>query len=905
MAMALIGIALAPAQGAGAGYLVRTRPGKTQAAQPLSRFDFTNSDEVKQWLPTHDVSGLEAKPGGLLIHISGSDPYIHGPARDLPANQRLWLRMRLKSDEGGMGQVFYFTTNTREEDSVRFPVKAGVWDEVRVPVPPLGPGTHFRIDPPGAGGDCLISSMSLEARSHIDEPAWPKPGTPHFRDAQVMMAGDLLLQHDGEKFGSYTVSVAGTPMACGNDSPLIGYESAGKVIWIDVQKSGRTATGLTSHKTGVGIDVRTRFTDPDGGRWEITQDFVPNASRNAIDVTTRVVVSQSRSIVYLPMLTLLPGFGSFGTEKGQGLFCGLEYLDNEPSSSEKDIEGPGHNRRVPDTLKITVPLMAIQARDRYIGLIWDKSSKFSALFDSPDRIFHSGAHVMGVQFPGSNGADREDGALLPYQGTVIPAGQSIELHATIIGGKGKSIVPAVQQYVALRGLPPVPSKGVDLRSYIALASSGWLDSKVSEGGLFRHAWPGGFGLSPAADAPVFMDWLASRTDDSALAKRLTGGSKEALARVGPGDYYGSGVSHVRFPVAPLLHGSIEENITRAEQLARSLLNRFDADGSVPFRQSPGGLDYGRTHFAKDADGLTAQVVMSFLEAAAFCGDRDLINKGIDKLRALDQFSNTVPRGAQTWEVPLHTPDILASAYLVRAYSLGYALTGERHFLDQARYWAWTGVPFLYLVPPTGEPVGLYATIPVLGATQWKAPNWMGLPVQWCGLVYSDALYRLIPYDPNGPWKRLADGITASGIQQSWPTGGKDRQGADRQGLLPDSFNLRAQTRNDSAINPGTLEANAIRLFGGPAPYGFHVFPRSRVLVHAPGEISNAVEGTGTLSFGVLGWSDAHYNVLVLGLPRQPRVFVNGIEDTAGRFEEKSGRLILSLKGSPMVELRWP
>src|SRR5690606_14924416 len=130
------------------------------------------------------------------------------------------------------------------------------------------------------------------------------------------------------------------------------------------------------------------------------------------------------------------------------------------------------------------------------------------------------------------------------------------------------------------------------------------------------------------------------------------------------------------------------------------------------------------------------------EAAAFCGDRELIAQAIDKLKGLEKFRNTVPRGAQTWEVPLHTPDILASAHLVRAFSLGYELTGRPEFLEQAIEWAWTGVPFVYLVNPAGGSVGPYSTIAVLGATNWKAPVWFGRPVQWCGLVYSDALYRL-------------------------------------------------------------------------------------------------------------------------------------------------------------------
>ena len=42
--------------------------------------------------------------------------------------------------------------------------------------------------------------------------------------------------------------------------------------------------------------------------------------------------------------------------------------------------------------------------------------QMSALFDSPDRIFNSDGHAMGIVFPGSKPAEREDGALLPYGG---------------------------------------------------------------------------------------------------------------------------------------------------------------------------------------------------------------------------------------------------------------------------------------------------------------------------------------------------------------------------------------------------------------------------------------------------------------------------------------------------------
>jgi hypothetical protein len=225
---------------------------------------------------------------------------------------------------------------------------------------------------------------------------------------------------------------------------------------------------------------------------------------------------------------------------------------------------------------------------------------------------------------------------------------------------------------------------------------------------------------------------------------------------------------VRYPVTSLIYGHVAENAMRAQQIGRQALGGFEPDGSIRYHPQPGGPDYGKTHSTNEANGLTSSSVASLLEAAAFCGDRELLDAALARLRAMNKFRHGVPRGAQTWECPLHTPDILASAHLVRAYTLGYELTGDREFLDQARYWAWTGVPFVYLVNPTSQPIGPYGTIAVLGATNRRAPIWMGLPVQWCGLVYADALYRLVRHDPKGPWKQLADGVTLSGIQQSWP-----------------------------------------------------------------------------------------------------------------------------------------
>ena len=174
--------------------------------------------------------------------------------------------------------------------------------------------------------------------------------------------------------------------------------------------------------------------------------------------------------------------------------------------------------------------------------------------------------------------------------------------------------------------------------------------------------------------------------------------------------------------------------------------------------------------------------------------------------------------------------------MVKAYTLGYMLSGRAEHLEQARYWAWTGVPFVYLSNPTGGRIGEYATIAVLCATNWRAPVWFGQPVQWCGLVYGSALYQLAGVDPEGPWLKLAQGITIAGLQESWPT--KD---ADRQGLLPDYFLLNDQVSDGPAINPGTVGAHLPEAYGQGKLYDVRRLKGKAWFVHAPCEITSIAE----------------------------------------------------------------
>jgi hypothetical protein len=868
------------------------------ARAALPEFDFATASVAAEWGSPHECRLGEAKAGeGLPVQITGGDPYFFGPVRDYPAGQALWLNLRVKSESGGNGQVFYFDTGPSEDKSVRFVARAGDWTTVRVPLAALGPNHRLRIDPPGDRGSCVLGRLTFEARTLLPVPTWPKPTVSVLNaDAPTVNSGQLELTH-GNGFGVFRLRIDGTNFATGNAVSQLGYQTKAGPRWLTLTNAAQVA------RDGAALRVTLAARDGDGGTWQLAQRFAPAAREGGLDVETRVTVDRDRQVIFLPLFTLFPGVGAtFGTNKTQGLFAGVEYLENEESSSERDLRGAQARRQVPDSLKVTFPLMALAADGRWAGLMWENSSNLAALHDTPDRVFRSGGSAMALLFPGADPSFREDGNVLPYEGSWLRANEPLVVRATLLGGRGDSVVPAVQEFVARRGLPALPKPVYAATDFYRLEAHAWLDSAIRDGDRFRHAVGPTFGSSPAADAAFYLDWLGAHVGDDALAERLLAQAKRSLALVPPAAWNSAAVGHVRYPVPALVYGALAENVATARREGREIVARFEPDGSLPF-VPPAGSELGSTHWSNEANGLAGTFVATALERAAFSGDPALIQDAPRLLRALDQFAGTVPRGAQTWEVPLHTPDILASAHLCRAYTLGYELTGERNFLEQARYWAWTGVPFVYLTPPNDQPVGVYSTIAVLGATQFVAPNWIGLPVQWCGLVYADAIRRLARHDAGGPWLRLADGIALAGVQHTHTA-----SEPDKLGLLPDSFDLRAQFRNPVPINPATLLPLALQAYGEPPVYDFHVFRQHGVRIHAPGPIGEVSETATGVAFRVQSWRKQPWHVLINGCPRAPKLILNGVEtplEGVHQFEATTATLRLQLQGAPRVELRFP
>ena len=850
------------------------------------------------WTGNGQVENLSFSSEGLLVKSTGEDPWIEGPAVDLPGDKIIRVKIRMRSNADAGAELFYGRI-FRAGDSVPFTARTdGQWHDYSLVIrDKLGPGTRFRLDPCVGAGAVTVGWINIETISEIVVPLLEKPAEPKRtseRRASVK-SGGLEFEHYGDTWGNYALKVNGMEMAAGYQSELLGMVFDEQPEWLNLKNANITFDNPSTS--------RASLKDSKGGTWVIRRSIKPADRQGTLIVEIELNSDKDRDIIHIPWLTIFPGLGTFGEHKDQGLFAGLEYLCDEPSSSEADIATPNHVRRVPDPVKITFPLMAIARGGNYIGLIWEPSEAVAATFDSPDRIYNSGAHVMALSGPGV-GDRRFENAFSAQAPLRLRANEPLKVTMMIIGGKGKSVVPAVRHYVALKGLPDVQEFEGGFDAAVDLLAHGWLDSQINENGLFRHAvWGNNFPAGPAADAAMYMDWLANNTENESLRERLSNEKNRALSRIPSGQPFSSGVSHAHLPNTPLLFGRTFEFVQQRHSQALDLLTGFDSAGVKLYR--PGDTDYSKTHFAKHANGLAGSDMAMILEAAALSADKELIEKALNLLdKQTVLYADTVPRGAQTWEVPLHTPDILASAHMVKAYALGYTISGRQEYLDQARYWAWTGVPFVYLQAPTQGRVGVYSTIAVLGATNWEAPLWLGRPVQWCGLVYCSALHLLSECDPDGPWDKIAKGITVTGLQMFWP-----RSDEQRQGLLPDFFDLRAQVAAGPAINPGTVQAHMAELYGKGKIYDVKKLPRRGWFIHAPCAISDIREDKDGVTLMADGWGGRQYYVLISGIETQPcEVLVStdmsrSFRSAETQFHREQKILLITLEGKSEIQIK--
>jgi hypothetical protein len=608
----------------------------------------------------------------------------------------------------------------------------------------------------------------------------------------------------------------------------------------------------------------------------------------------------------------------YALDRDEAVFPGLEWLvDDEVSSGTLDIaEGHPHQvRYVVHPNMVTIPAVGIHGRHGTVGLVWDVHQKPvagtrrvpsagpgtnrapsaghgtrrvpatagdrpSVAFASPDRFENQRSHLVGLFLPGVpefvEPNDRE--ATEPYP---LEPDRPIRLTARVFADATASdALAAVDEWARLYGLPepePLPHDAYEreiqfsmqayLESLWEPETKDWWTTKGS--GVMSHQ-----GRPRSFVADLLLGEILSPSEEVRRACRAR--AEEVLALIG-GE---ARIDAQRFP------GRADLAMANPARIAGLLATRGD-DGAWRFdadQQHTSGPFVGKDYHELGPDeavevGTCARRAFEVLNYARIAGDREAYEAMQKTLVLMESFR--VPRAAQVWEVPVHTPDVLAAADAVDAYVEAYRFSGNDRWLRDAVTWARRGLPFIYLWDDPEKPFLVGASIPVFGAT-WYQGSWFGRPVQWNGLRYANALLKLSEHDDSYPWRKIAEAIVRSAIYQ------QDTEG-ENVALWPDNISAIDSTKCPWVFAPRQIIRNVLKLIGRDEDPGTVILGEGerRLHVSATAEISEAAWDGGKLRFRATYPRGEEGVVLVANVARPKAVLLDG-KAVAERQDVESG-----------------
>lgn len=459
---------------------------------------------------------------------------------------------------------------------------------------------------------------------------------------------------------------------------------------------------------------------------------------------------------------------------GQAIVPGLEYLDpDEPSSNERDARPRLNLRFTPVPEKLTADLVAVEVGEELCIVGWENAGLY---FARPDFVHGTKDTWIAVRVP----APKDECYGQPFPITLRP-GETLRAGFRMEMRRGGRVLEAFEHTPD----PERPPRAWE--EELALCREGFLKAVWDEQRkLSKHCceWP-------PVSAPQFgtLLWLDYLITGNADAKQ------RALEIVENADLLSPAGCHIMRYEAAFHFAKDRGPFERLIQIGRDLARSLPATGEWTFQP-----DKKRESLGKRGDavlGTSAWNAWTLGYLARITGDEEM-RRALEKcLDALKKYR--VPRGAQAWECPLYEPDLLAAAYAVGAYVEGYRVTGREDYLQQAKYWASAGLPFLY---HRGHRPGMkYASIPVFGTT-FFTHSWLGVPVQWNGLVYAFCVQQLAGYEPR--WRTVAEGVTVSAMYQQETDG-------PRKGTYPDGWYGWCTVKGSPFLNPEDIVVNVMKL----------------------------------------------------------------------------------------------
>lgn len=542
------------------------------------------------------------------------------------------------------------------------------------------------------------------------------------------------------------------------------------------------------------------------------------------------------------------------------VFPGLEYLEAGEESSDSKWTGVAHAARTtPARYKISAPMIAVEydrtstpsraGQQAWVAaLTWD--AKDCAESEVPVAEFSSRSSGLSyaTTFLPARPVDEEVDERLARRPLSLPANQPLEVRSRFWIGAG-----TIEDVFADHWLPKAPRP----------PPLGWITPSEHhaeakrEGPGSREALEHIVQTSMLAYTKTMFDPnLPGWKSHIAIQEKHT--ARRELGAFVLAESLRSNLPELAHAINVPLTETIEDRIGTAAFLvnpdhrkrACDVLGSMSADGGIGYSTTPAMAktitDLTSFHGTSgDAlgergatnSGLIAENAMVMLEYAAVTRDLIFVTAAERALERMNSF--TVPRGSQTWEIHADTPDLYAAAQCARANLWGYRITGDEKYLDEAERWLKTGLPFLYWWDPvcrrnveavhvadelgegtvlmsrdpqlfhgdTAREVLPFGSLPVFG-TSWYAVTWFGIPVQWCGLAWGNAVRELDEIRPVPRLIQVADGVFRSGANQQ----------ADKgylAGTLPDSWEVATGLSRQPYIIPNRLLEYAYRCLGVP------------------------------------------------------------------------------------------
>jgi hypothetical protein len=485
---------------------------------------------------------------------------------------------------------------------------------------------------------------------------------------------------------------------------------------------------------------------------------------------------------------LLVGTDSFGIEKTDAVFPGIEWLRKEEWSSNRNyMLAPLAERTAPHPFKVSIPLMAVSHEGNGIGFAWDPLHPLTErrpmdvtyypqpVFSSPNAVDHANQHLMGLMFPSAVYTGKEN-AQIPDQITPCDMMCTISFKAEVFLAEGNSL-DVLTDWVRRHGLPKPPkprrrlsetlefiSKCYDTNFWIE--NTGWAFRLQRD--IARSKKQEDAPSSSYPPEPVHIRRYLREYGDTEIGRSLAKKFEIASGKPGFGIWE-------RDPI--FLNG-----LDRDKQVkhGRNLLSLQKPDGSFVYEpHNPKSLTFLKsteinhlpfaqnTHKPLGFEGDTALEInvvpaIHLLRIADMTGEESFKQAAY---RALDFcMPYVVPDGGDVWETPLHSPNLLAAGHAAIAYELAYRASGKQEYREKAVYWLRGLLVFTNLWEPKNV-LNLYCTKPCLCATDWNTVSWVDTHVQWEVLQsWAIAIMMGIDWaevDPEIDWDRYEEGIACA------------------------------------------------------------------------------------------------------------------------------------------------